>query len=251
MDGWIKLLRQLIWWEWYKDSNTLHLFIHLLLMACYKPSKWRGVDLAPGQLITGRKQLSAETGISERSIRTSLGRLKKTGEICVKSTSNFSIVTVCNYSKYQSCLDEGDQQSDQAAPKLCPSDDHIQEVKKEKKEKKSSFVETSDEFRLARYLFSCIRKNKPDFKQPNLQTWAKHIDYMLRLDHRAPEEVREVIKWTQSDNQPDERGFCWAVNVLSTKKLRQQYDQLSMRMKSATISGESNAYIPIEEVLPQ
>lgn len=251
MDGWIKLHRKLCEWEWYKDTKTLHLFIHLLLRANYKPSKWRGIGLAPGQLITGRKQLSVETGISERSIRTSLDRLKKTGEISIETTSQFSVITVRNYFDYQVGSDESDQQSDQQTTSERPANDHIQEDKKEKKSKKSSFVETSDEFRLARYLFNCIRVNKPDFKQPNLQTWAKHVDYMLRLDHRDPEEVREVIKWTQSDNQPDERGFCWAVNVLSTKKLRQQYDQLSMRMKSATISGESNAYIPIEEVIPQ
>ena len=251
MDGWIKLHRKLCEWEWYKDTKTLHLFIHLLLRVNYKPSKWRGIDLAPGQLITGRKQLSVETGISERSIRTSLNRLNKTGEISIKTTSQFSIVTICNYLDYQTGFDGDDQQPDQQATSDRPANDHIQEDKKDNKSKKNSFVETSDEFRLARYLFRCIQRNKADFRQPNLQTWAKHIDYMLRLDHRDPEEVREVIKWTQSDNQPDERGFCWAVNVLSTEKLRQQYDQLCMRMKSAKRTGESNAYIPLEEVLPQ
>lgn len=101
------------------------------------------------------------------------------------------------------------------------------------KKKEKSFVEGSIELRLATFLFNCIRKNRPEFKQPDLQAWAKHVDLMLRIDKREPENVREVIKWAQADNVPrDGSGFCWAVNILSTLNLRKQFDQLAIKMSA-------------------
>lgn len=101
MEGWIKLHRKLISWEWYNDSNMVHLFIHLILSANHKPGNWKGIDLERGQLITGRNKLSEQTGISHQSIRTCLQRLKSTNELTIKSTNKYSILTVCNYDDYQ------------------------------------------------------------------------------------------------------------------------------------------------------
>lgn len=99
--GWVSLFRKLLNWEWYQDSHTVHLFIHLLLKANHADSQWQGNLIKRGQLITGRKSLSVETGITEQSVRTSLRRLKSTGEISEKSTSKFTIITLCNYDTYQ------------------------------------------------------------------------------------------------------------------------------------------------------
>ncbi len=57
MEGWIKLHRQFINWEWYKDINTCKLFLHLILSANHKDKKWRSKMIKRGQLITGRKTL--------------------------------------------------------------------------------------------------------------------------------------------------------------------------------------------------
>ena len=101
MEGWIKLHRRLINWEWYQDSNMVHLFIHLLLSANHKPGKWRGVDIDRGQLITGRNKLSEQTGISHQTIRTCIDRLKSTNELTIKVTNRYSLLTICNYEEYQ------------------------------------------------------------------------------------------------------------------------------------------------------
>ena len=110
MEGWIKLHRKLIGWEWYQDSNMVHLFIHLLLSANHKPGNWKGIDLERGQLITGRNKLSEQTGISHQSIRTCLERLKSTNELTIKSTNQYSILTICNYDDYQIENGEANQQ---------------------------------------------------------------------------------------------------------------------------------------------
>ncbi len=101
MEGWIKLHRKIMQWEWYKIPNMYHLFSHLLLSANHEDGKWQGIDIKRGELITGLKAMNANTGISIQSIRTCIERLKSTGEITIKSTNKYSIITLCNYEEYQ------------------------------------------------------------------------------------------------------------------------------------------------------
>lgn len=113
MNGWVKLHRKFQSWEWYGNSQMVHLFLHLLLSANHDAKKWQGQTINRGQLATGRKQLSKATGISERSIRTCIKHLKSTGELTSKTTSKYSIITICNYEEYQSRETQIDQQNDQ------------------------------------------------------------------------------------------------------------------------------------------
>jgi len=73
----------------------------LLLKANYKQTQWRGQTIHPGQLVTGRKQLSEWTGLSEQQIRTFLKRLKSTSNLTIKTTNKYSIITITNWEKYQ------------------------------------------------------------------------------------------------------------------------------------------------------
>ena len=100
-EGWIKLQRKLKEWEWYKDSKMVHLFIHLLLSANIEKRRFRGYDIEKGQLVCGLKKLNDDTGISEQSLRTCIKKLKSTGELTVKSTNEFTVVTLVNYEFYQ------------------------------------------------------------------------------------------------------------------------------------------------------
>lgn len=76
-----------------------------------------------GQLITGRKRISKDTGISERSIRTCIKRLKSTSEVSVKTTNKYSIITLCNYDDYQVSTEQNDQQNDQLTANKRPASD--------------------------------------------------------------------------------------------------------------------------------
>lgn len=99
--GWIKLHRQFIKWEWYQKSEMVHLFLHLLVSANHEEKSWQGNIVKRGQLITGLKVLQQDTGISAQTLRTCLERLKSTGEITTKSTNKFRLITLLNYDKYQ------------------------------------------------------------------------------------------------------------------------------------------------------
>lgn len=101
MQGWVKLHRALLDWEWYDDVHMVRLFLHLLLKANHKENQWRGTTIPAGSFITGRKVLADETGLSERQIRTCLSRLKSTGEIAIKTTNKYSHVTLTNWASYQ------------------------------------------------------------------------------------------------------------------------------------------------------
>lgn len=127
MDGWIKIHRIFEDWEWYDDSHMVHLFLHLIIKANTKTARWRGMTVKRGQLITSRAKLAAETNMSERNIRTCISRLAKTGEITVKTTSHYSIITISKYESYQSEDTQCDQQNDQQTTSKRPASDHKQE----------------------------------------------------------------------------------------------------------------------------
>lgn len=110
--GWIKLHRTLMDWEWYDDIITRSIFIHCLLRANHTETKWRGIELKRGQFVTSLKHLADENGVSVRTIRTHLKRLKATNELTVKTTNKYSIITVCKYASYQSEKTQSDKQND-------------------------------------------------------------------------------------------------------------------------------------------
>ena len=115
MSGWIKLHRKLLEWEWYDDLPTFRLFTHLLLKVNFEKKKWRGIEILPGQIITGRKQLSEETGLTERQIRTSISRLKATNELTTIKVSKYTVYSILRWVDYQQNDHENDHKNDQRA----------------------------------------------------------------------------------------------------------------------------------------
>lgn len=110
-NGWVKLHRKLLDWEWSDDPNMMALWMHILLNANYENARWHGIELEPGQLIFGRQEWSKKTGISEQTLRTCISRLKSTGQLTSKSTSKFSVLTIVKWDFYQQILDEPTSQS--------------------------------------------------------------------------------------------------------------------------------------------
>jgi hypothetical protein len=111
MAGFITLDRKILDWEWYDDINVSRLFIHLLLIANHKPGLWKGKPVGRGQVITGVDKLNEGTGLSIQQTRTCLEKLKSTGEITIKATNKFSLVTICKYDVYQSISNKNNNQT--------------------------------------------------------------------------------------------------------------------------------------------
>jgi len=53
--------------------------------------------------------------------------------------------------------------------------------------------------------------------------WHQAMDRLVRLDGYTPDQVRQVIDWSQQDE-------FWQGNILSAPKLREKFDQLKTRM---------------------
>ena len=106
MNGFIKLHRQLIEWEWYEDVNCRLTFIHCLLVANFKPKRWRGHEIKRGQFISSLGKLSEAIGISKQQLRTVLEKFEKTGEMSSKGQGNNTLYTVLNYDDYQEVRQE-------------------------------------------------------------------------------------------------------------------------------------------------
>jgi hypothetical protein len=101
MEGWIKLHRKMLNWEWYDDANTWRLFVHCLLKANHKDKKWQGIKIKRGSFITSSLVLAEEIKLTRQQIRTSLSKLILTNEITIKTTNKYTYVTVNKYNEYQ------------------------------------------------------------------------------------------------------------------------------------------------------
>jgi hypothetical protein len=133
MEGWIKLHRQIIEWEWFSDTNTFRVFLQLLLKANHKEKKYRGMVLKVGTIITSREILAFETRLSIQQVRTALDKLKSTNEITIKTSSQGTIIEVVNYAKYQLVTNE-------VTIKEPTSNQQVTTNKNEKKEKNEKEV---------------------------------------------------------------------------------------------------------------
>ena len=98
--GYFPLWRKITEWGWYRNGNTMRVFVHLLLLCNHKERNYMNYKILPGQCVNGRKKLSADLGLSEQSIRTAINHLKSTNELTSKNYNKFSIITINNYSKY-------------------------------------------------------------------------------------------------------------------------------------------------------
>lgn len=134
-EGFVKLPRSLLDWQWLGNSNTLVVYIVLLLSANWKDTEWQGVKLKRGQLITGRVQLAEKCHLSEQNIRTALNHLKSTNEITIETTSQYSIITINNYDFDQQDNQQINQPLTNDQPSANQPSTTVEEVKEEKETK--------------------------------------------------------------------------------------------------------------------
>jgi len=135
---------------------------------------------------------------------------------------------VCNYRRYDIKQNANRTQIER------------KQKQKNNEEERIKYSCNSDEFQLAKILLDLILQRKSNFKQSSLnserkknaflQGWAVFIDRLIRLDGRTPEQIEAVIRWCQADEGDGKGWGGWQNNILSTRKLRGQFDQLELKM---------------------
>lgn len=110
--GWVRLYRSTLGWEWFCDPLALQLWVVCLLKANHAPTRWQGIEIERGSFVASVDKLCAATGQTARQIRTRLSHLQTSGELTIKTTNKYSIITVCKYDVYQPIADDSDKQND-------------------------------------------------------------------------------------------------------------------------------------------
>lgn len=225
----------------------------------------KAIECGHGQSVKSLRTWGERWGWSAKKVSRFLKLLEEMEQICLENVTVTSRITILNYSKYDpKChtdVTEGKHEGNRRETEgkhECPTDNNVKHVNhvnhdktilsepegSDKPKPKKEFAINSPEHTAAHYLFSLIKKRNPNHKEPNLQSWAKGIDLMLRIDKRDFDEIHRVIEWCQNDN-------FWHKNILSTAKLREKYDQLVLNMNSTpkqqpqqkTISNFANNFL--------
>lgn len=89
----------------YKDSQAVHLWFHLVMKATHKPivsnTEFGDYQLERGQFISGRHKLASETGISPDRIQYLLRKFVSMDMISTVSNRKFTVVSILKYDEYQ------------------------------------------------------------------------------------------------------------------------------------------------------
>ena len=86
------------------------------------------------------------------------------------------------------------------------------------------YADDSQYMKAAVYLFEKIKERLPNKKEPDFQKWADEVRKTVELDGVPIERYKEVLDWSQNDD-------FWQANILSTNKLRKQFDTIYLQMQ--------------------
>jgi hypothetical protein len=175
--GWVKLWRKILGNELLKHPKLLNLWIYCLVKASHKEHtviiNQQSVLLKPGQFIFGRKAAAKEIALSEQEIRTRLNLLKRVGNLTIKSTNKYSIITVINWDRYQGDNDEINQQINQ---QVTSSQPQTRRVKKGKKKEICPFQEIVDQYNdTLGDVLPMVRKVSPKRQRLMLARWNEKV----------------------------------------------------------------------------
>ena len=123
--GWIKLHRKIQESALYKNLNSKQrdVMLQLLMMANHKVNEWEWngeiFKAHPGEFVTSIQSIKEHcaSDVSVQSVRTALLKLEKWGFLTNKSTKDGRLISIINYSTYQSNGEETNNQSNEELTK--------------------------------------------------------------------------------------------------------------------------------------
>lgn len=114
--GYIKMHRAVRKSAFYKDSEYVHLWVHLLLSANHSVNRVKlknsdkFVDLFPGQLLTSRDALAEQTAISASKVQRVLAAFESEQQIEQQTFTKYRVISIVNWGKYQQSEQQNEQQ---------------------------------------------------------------------------------------------------------------------------------------------
>lgn len=254
MEGWIKVHRKLVDWEWYNDINVKVVFLHLLLTANHKEKQWKGQTILRGQKLTSLEHLADDVGLTIQQTRTALKKLKSTHEITIKTTNKNTLITIEKFNNYQFEIDEDNKQNNKQFNNLITNNQQTNNkqittnknekndnnnIKKEKNKKRKTFEEVlaenncSEELEITVRDFIDMRKTiKKPMTSKALELLFRNLEKLTNLE----EEKIAIL------NQSIEHGWQ-TVYPLKTNNMRNsskgeiKEEEKQEELKEIDISG--------------
>jgi len=234
-NGWIKLHRKILKWEWFDDPNTCHFFQYCKLRANFEDNKWRGIVIEKGSFISSLSKMAKETGLTIQQVRTSIKKLKSTHELTSETTNRYTVIAVTNYELYQqdntppNNQTTNKQQTDNkriTTDKNNKKDSSLEESEELKKEKKKKILSTLPEeaWTATDSLIAVLKDNNAPLKNIDgraRRTWAEHIDKLNRIDGVDYEKINAGIEYIGKHY-----GEKYLPLILSAAKLREKWCNL-------------------------
>lgn len=260
--GFALIHRQLMDSRLYRDSQAVHLWLHLILKANHTDEEVNTdigmMIVRRGQMITGRPTLVSETFIPDNKVKSLLRTFESKGMINIESKGRkFSLISIVKYDDFQSqnCPTDVQQMSNANTSKnvplsdVCPTDVQRLSINNNnilntnvfndrprisksspRKAKPEAAVSspkgdkwgTADDLKAAQWIFQLITRISPSAKTPNWSGWANDVRLMREQDNRTHSDICQMFKFANQDS-------FWKSNILSPAKLREKWTQLEAK----------------------
>lgn len=263
--GFALIHRQFMDSRLYKDSQAVHLWLHLILKANHTDEEVNTdigmMIVRRGQMITGRPTLVSETFIPDNKVKSLLRTFESKGMINIESKGRkFSLISIVKYDDFQSqnCPTDVQQMSNANTSKnaplsdVCPTDVQRLSINNNnilntnvfndrprisksspRKAKPEAAVSspkgdkwgTADDLKAAQWIFQLITRISPSAKTPNWSGWANDVRLMREQDNRTHSDICQMFKFANQDS-------FWKSNILSPAKLREKWTQLEAKLNT-------------------
>lgn len=260
--GFALIHRQFMDSRLYRDSQAVHLWLHLILKANHTDEEVNTdigmMIVRRGQMITGRPTLVSETFIPDNKVKSLLRTFESKGMINIESKGRkFSLISIVKYDDFQSqnCPTDVQQMSSANTSKnaplsdVCPTDVQRLSINNNnilntnvfndrprisksspRKAKPEAAVSspkgdkwgTADDLKAAQWIFQLITRISPSAKTPNWSGWANDVRLMREQDNRTHSDICQMFKFANQDS-------FWKSNILSPAKLREKWTQLEAK----------------------
>ena len=206
--GFIKVHRKLLHSSFYKRSQYVHLWLHLLLKANHSGKKiiWNNkeIEIQSGQLITGRIKLANETGINENTIQYILKFFENSSMIQQRNNSQNRIITIVSWHEFQKFNNElttAQQRNNNGLTTAQQRNNTNKNVKNEKNEKNEKKIKSEGDLKILNFDFINdavkgkfveyieTKKNKPTQKQ--LEAIYGHL---IEISEKNTQRAQKIIE---------------------------------------------------------
>ena len=161
--------RKSLYNDWLKNQDLWTVWSYCLMKASHKKRTVRigfqKINIEPGQFVFGRKRASEELNLSEWKIRRCIDSLRKSGNVAIKTTNKFSVITIINWELYQGDDNNKNEENRQQTANKPPTNRHRQECKALKNKYSKDFLEFYSAYPLKKSkakAYQAWKKLKPD-----------------------------------------------------------------------------------------